>query len=167
VARRAGQRGLPDLGPRGEGWVLGQFLLLGLLVVVGVPGLRNLPPNALLDWLLLAAGVIALAGAGWVALAGFRDLGPSLTPLPRPHADAVLVESGVYAVVRHPIYAGLILGGLGWSLVTRSPVAAAVTAVLAVYLDLKSRREEAWLADRYAGYVGYRRRTRRFVPGIY
>lgn len=167
MARRAGPRGLPDLGPRGEGWVLGQFVLLGLLVVAGLPGLRGLPPGALVDWLLPAAGIVLLAGAGWVVVAGFSGLGRSLTPLPRPHAGAVLVESGIYSSVRHPIYAGLIMGGLGWSLVTRSPAAAAVTTVLAVYLDLKSRREEVWLADRYPAYAAYQLRTRRFVPGIY
>ena len=167
MARHAGQPGLPDLGPRGEGWVLGQFLILGLLVAVGLPGLAGLPQHALVDWLALVAGAAALAAAGWVVLAAFRELGRNLTPLPRPREDAVLVETGIYAAIRHPIYAGLILGGVGWSAFTRSLPAAAVTILLAIYLDLKSRREEAWLDERYAGYGAYRERTRRFVPRVY
>ncbi len=39
--------------------------------------------------------------------------------------------------------------------------------VLAVVLDLKARREEAWLADRYPDYDAYRAATHRFVPGLY
>ena len=35
--------------------------------------------------------------AAWVVLAAFRDLGRSLTPMPRPRDDAVLVENGIYA----------------------------------------------------------------------
>lgn len=167
MADPVGRRGLPDLGPRGEGWVLGQLLLLGLLVAVSLPGLANLAPHSLLDWVALAAGGAALMVAGWVVSAGVRDLGRSLTPMPRPHDEAVLVESGIYATIRHPIYAGLALGGVGLSSVTRSLPAAMVAVVLALYFDLKSRREEGWLADRYPGYLAYRNRTRRFVPRVY
>ena len=167
MAQHAGRHRLPDLGPRGEGWVLGQFLLLGLLFAVSQPGLGSIAPRTLLEWSSLSIGAASIVAAAWVVTAGFRDLGRSLTPMPRPRRDALLVEHGIYTRVRHPIYAGLILGGLGWSAVTRSLPAAGVTLLLAIYLDLKSRREEAWLSDRYPGYDAYRQRTRRFVPRIY
>lgn len=162
-----GQPGLPDLGPRGEGWVLGQFLLLGLLGVAGLPGIANVTPRGLLDGGALAVGVAALGVAGWVVLAAFRDLGRNLTALPRPRDDSTLVETGIYAGIRHPIYSGLILAALGWSAVTRSLAAMALAILLAIYLDLKSRREEAWLDDRYPAYAAYRERTRRFIPRVY
>lgn len=167
MAQRPRQRRLPDLGPRGEGWVLGQFLLLGLLVAVSLPRIPDLLPRTEGDWLAFAAGGAAVAVAAVAVMAGFRDLGRNLTPLPRPRQDAVLVEAGIYAAIRHPIYAGLILGGFGWSAFTRSLPAAAVAAVLAIYLDLKSRREETWLQQRYPAYGAYQRRTSRFVPRIY
>lgn len=158
---------LPDLGPRGEGWVVGQFLLLGLLVALSLPRVPHLLPLDLPSWLAFAFGATSLAVAGTTLVGGFRDLGRNLTPLPRPRNDAVLVESGSYASIRHPIYAGLILGGIGWSALTRSLPALAVALVLAIYLDAKARREEAWLVQRYAGYAAYRRRTKRFLPGVY
>lgn len=167
VAQRAAGKRLPDLGPRGEGWVLGQFVLFGLLVAVSLPSLASISPRTPLDWSAVAIGTAAMAVAAWVVAAAFRDLGRSLTPMPRPRDDAVLVEHGIYAIIRHPIYAGLILGGFGWSTVTRSLPAAGVMILLAIYFDLKSRREEAWLADRYPGYDAYRRRTRRFLPRVY
>jgi protein-S-isoprenylcysteine O-methyltransferase Ste14 len=77
------------------------------------------------------------------------------------------VESGIYARVRHPIYAGVIAGAFGWGLVAVSGAALAVAVLLAVWLDLKSRREEAWLLAHHAGYAAYRTRTRRFVPSVY
>jgi protein-S-isoprenylcysteine O-methyltransferase Ste14 len=102
-----------------------------------------------------------LATRGWV------DLGGNLTPFPRPRADAGLVDTGAYRLVRHPIYGGLILGALGWGLATASPAALAGTVVLAVFFDLKSRREEAWLAAQFKGYAAYRSRTRRLIPWLY
>ena len=39
--------------------------------------------------------------------------------------------------------------------------------LLAIWLDLKSRREEGWLRGRYPEYEAYRQRTRRFIPGAY
>lgn len=147
--------------------MVGQLVLLGLLFVAGLPGFGQLVPHLLTDWALLAIGAALMLIGGVAVMAGLRDLGPSLTPMPRPRVGATLVEDGVYAVIRHPIYAGLISGGLGWSAVTRSLPATAVALLLGIYFDLKSRREEAWLADHYPGYDAYRRRTRRFVPWIY
>ena len=49
-----------------------------------------------------------------------------------------------------------------------SVVGLLLTAVLVLFVELKSRREEQWLAERYPGYADYRRRTpRRFVPFVY
>ena len=145
----------------------GQLILIGLVVVLGLPGLPNLWSGGVVGWLWFALGAGALAIGAWLLLRAFADLGPSMTPFPRPRADGRLVETGIYGRLRHPIYAGLILGSLGWSALTRSPAALVVTVVLAALLDAKARREEAWLLDRYPPYAAYRLRTKRFLPGIY
>ncbi|HEU5203376.1 MAG TPA: methyltransferase, partial [Candidatus Limnocylindrales bacterium] len=119
---------IPSLGPRGVGWVLLQGILL---VLVGAAGLRALAgADGLLGaaWsgpvrIVTSAVAAALMGAGVVqARRGMRDLGASLTPLPHPRDDAELVEAGIYASVRHPIYGGLILLGVGWALLAASPL---------------------------------------------
>jgi len=89
-----------------------------------------------------------------------------MTPLPRPRQDGALVETGVYALVRHPIYGGLILAALGWAMVRASIVAVILAAALAAFFRLKSSREERWLEMRYPDYAAYRARTRRFIPWI-
>lgn len=160
-------RRLPDLGPRGEGWVIGQLALIALLVVVSLPQVSSLWPAGGIGWARLAVGLIAIAVGGWLAIRGFTDLGESLTPMPRPRADGRLVESGIYAHLRHPIYAGLMLAGIGWSVLTASLPAFLVALLLAAFLDAKARREEAWLLDHYPGYADYRRASKRFVPRIY
>jgi protein-S-isoprenylcysteine O-methyltransferase Ste14 len=99
-------------------------------------------------------------GTGVVALGG------ALTPYPRPRPGAHLRDRGPYALVRHPIYGGVVLSALGWSL-WRSPLALAPSALTAAFLDLKSRREERWLEDTHPDYALYRQRVRgRLLPFV-
>lgn len=111
-------------------------------------------------------GALLLAG-GLLAARGVVDLRESLTALPHPREDGQLIERGAYRLVRHPIYGGLVLGSVGWGLVVASPAALVGALLLLVFFDLKSRREEAWLLDRYPAYAAYQARTRRMVPFVF
>jgi protein-S-isoprenylcysteine O-methyltransferase Ste14 len=155
---------LPALGPRGEGWVAIQLVLFALLAVAGSMGPAWGEP-----WLTLGRAVGAVhVGAGVILAAlGLVGLRENLTAVPRPVAGGRLIAHGVYGVVRHPIYAGIILAGVGWGLVTASPAALAVAAGIGVFFDLKSRREEAWLLEAYPTYDEYRRRVRKLLPFLY
>jgi len=111
-------------------------------------------------------GLLLVAGAA-LAIRGAADLREGLTPFPRPRDGAPLVQRGAYRLVRHPIYSGIILGAIGWALLSGSLAALAGAVALLLLFDLKSRREEAWLAERHPGYEQYRRRVRKLIPGIY
>ncbi len=160
-------RTIPSLGQRGEGWVVLQLgglaaVFLGGLVLAGSgPALLQAPA-----WIVGAAAIVAGLVLAMTALIRLRRVG-SFAVVPHPPGDGDLVDTGPYRRIRHPIYAGLVLGALGWSVVRLSWPAVIATLILAVVLDLKRRREEAWLADQYDGYAAYRERTKAFVPGIY
>jgi protein-S-isoprenylcysteine O-methyltransferase Ste14 len=154
---------LPSLGPRGEGWVAAQALLLAAVALSGLLGPAWSGPGRALA---AAVGVALIASGMILAIRGLRDLRHALTPFPYPRADAELVETGVYAHVRHPIYGGAVIGAVGWGLLTASPVALVLAVGLLGFFELKSRREEAWLTERFAGYPAYRTRTRRLIPWI-
>ena len=155
---------LPELGPRGEGWVAVQLVLIGATVGCGFVGIYW--PHSVEGFLVVFGLVVIVAGAA-VFVLGVLSLGSSLTPFPRPRTGAVFREGGPFKHVRHPIYGGVILLMLGWS-IAEAPLGLVPTATLAVFFDLKARREEAWLGERYPEYAGYLARTpRRFVPWFY
>ena len=159
-----GAHRLPDLGRRGEGWFLLQVVLFGAIAVSGAAG------PAWGGWpaaVGIAIGGVLIGCGAILSLRGLLDLRENLTPFPRPLEGARLVETGAYRLVRHPIYGGLVLGALGWGLVRASPLTLAGALLLAAFFDLKSRREEIWLSERYADYPAYRSHTHRLLPWVY
>jgi protein-S-isoprenylcysteine O-methyltransferase Ste14 len=155
-------RRIPSLGPRGEGWVALQFLLL--FAIAGSPWFFGATWRG--GWFAFFAIGTMLGGLLIVGLAA-RELRSSLSVLPAPKANAALVVSGIYRSMRHPIYAGLWLVAVGWGVLTYSLPSEFCALLLAVVLDLKARREELFLRERFPEYVAYAARTSRFVPGIY
>jgi protein-S-isoprenylcysteine O-methyltransferase Ste14 len=156
---------IPALGPRGEGWLFLQLLLL--LAIVAAAMLFPLSVESSFEQTARVVGLVILVGGLVVFGLGIVTLGSSLSPLPAPAPSAELVERGIYRFIRHPIYSGLILAALGGSLYAVSGLALGLTLVLGVVLDLKSRREEIWLRERFRGYAAYAAGTKKFIPGIY
>jgi protein-S-isoprenylcysteine O-methyltransferase Ste14 len=150
---------LPQLGRRGAGWVAAQIVLvtaifLSALVGLGWPSWLE-PPAYAIGGVLVAAGVGMLA-AGGGALARVS----AVTPFPAPRTGSGLQTSGIYQIVRHPMYGGGILIALGWSMIFATLMGLILTIVLAVFADLKARREELWLEQTFAEYTAYRQHTR-------
>lgn len=76
-----------------------------------------------------------------------------------------IVETGVYAWTRNPMYLGHLLFLAGLTLTTRSPLAAAILAVNLPWFHRHARRDEARLAERFGGeYERYRDRVPRWLP---
>ena len=147
---------------RGGGWVVAQGLLM-LCWLFLTPKGHKLTGSALARTfaaVLLTTGVVA-------GVSGALVLGKSLTPFPKPPAQAQLVRRGVYAMVRHPVYAGLMALSLGWACLWRSLPGAALALIQAVLLDAKARREERWLREKFPGYGEYAAKVRRLIPWVY
>ena len=150
------------MGRRGEAWVVAQALILVCFAFVPRVGADWPYLNAFrfVGWALAVFAILLLA---WSAL----NLGPSLTPFPRPVPNGELVTTGAYRFVRHPIYCGVIIGALGLSLVTENWPRLVITAALLLFFDLKARREEEWLQEKYPEYAMYKSRVKKLIPWIY
>lgn len=154
-------------GQRGEWYVVAQVVLFGV-VLCGPRCLDGWPawpvPAARIA---TAAGIVLLTAGLALILAAFFKLGRNLTPLPYPKDDGRLVEHGAYAIVRHPIYSGSLTASFGWALLVHGWLTLGYALVVAVFLDVKSRREERWLRAKFPAYGDYAKRVRKLVPFIY
>jgi protein-S-isoprenylcysteine O-methyltransferase Ste14 len=168
---------LSNWGFTRKGWrsnERGEYLVLlqGALLI----GFVLLPVYRPARWTIDSPGLlylrwgIATALGLWACvliIKGLLDLGSNLTPLPYPRDDGQLVQSGVYGIVRHPLYSGLIFAAFGWVVFQLSVSHLIATAILFIFFDVKARREEAWLSEKYPEYSEYRQRIKKLIPGLY
>jgi protein-S-isoprenylcysteine O-methyltransferase Ste14 len=86
----------------------------------------------------------------------------------QPERGHRVIDTGPYAFVRHPMYAGALLLFLGMPLLLGSPIGLLGLPIGAVVLVLRTRWEEQALGAGLPGYAAYAVRVRhRFVPGLW
>lgn len=158
----------PGLGRRGELLVAVQFALMIGFAVLPV-WQAGLPAEFLAATAPWRTGAGLLFGLIAVVLAGLgsHHLRDYLTPLPYPVDHSQLVQQGVYAIVRHPLYASLMNLGIAWTLYNASLSHLLAMVPVFLFFDYKARKEERWLTERHPEYAGYARRVRKFVPWVY
>jgi protein-S-isoprenylcysteine O-methyltransferase Ste14 len=145
---------------KGNIFVAIQFALLALLFLV--PGGS--------DWQVATEMSFALAlisALGFVILiVSAINLGKSLTANPVPLENAVLKTNGLYSLVRHPIYFGVILLAVAAVVQSRSFMHLLFGIALFVLFELKARFEEKLLLVHYPDYATYASRVGRLIPLI-
>lgn len=155
-------------GERGEYWVLAQIILFVgfiLLPVYPVFTLEGLSPV----WKYIGWGLTGLFSllAAIFLLRGGVELGTNLTPLPHPKDDGKLVTSGIYKLVRHPIYSGVIFLAIAYSCWQWSLTHLIGAVLLLLFFDIKARKEESWLRIKFSDYDVYQTRVKKLIPWIY
>jgi protein-S-isoprenylcysteine O-methyltransferase Ste14 len=153
---------------RGNRWVMGAFGLIELLNAY-LPAYTD----RLGFWTLDGDGVRWLGVALFVAGGGLRMwpvfvLGSRFSGLVAIQPGHTLVTDGIYGIIRHPSYLGLLVSSLGWALAFRSGVGVLLTALLLPPLLARKRAEDTLLRSHFGGaYDSYCRRTSRLIPGLY
>lgn len=146
---------------RGGAWVIGQSLLMIAVIALGVIFRGDGTRLA-----VSAAGAALFLIGGWFGVAGVLALGCNRTPFPKPREDSKLIQDGIYALVRHPLYTSVILASLGWAFIWQSALALMAALILIPFFHAKARREESWLRKQFPDYVDYERRVPRFFPRL-
>ncbi len=111
----------------------------------------------------LALFALGLGLAVWARLHLGRNWGTPMTQKVEPE----LVTSGPYRLVRHPIYTGILLAGIGTAVALNWLWLAAV-ALAGVYFIYSATVEERFLTEQFPdAYPAYRRSTRMLIPFVF
>lgn len=153
---------------RSNRWVVGAFAVIGLLngffpAYTDRIGFWTIDGETI-RWLGIALYVVGGALRLWPVFV----LGHRFSGLVAIQPEHKLVTEGIYGVIRHPSYLGLLVNSLGWGLAFRSGVGVLLAMVLLPLLVARIRAEEALLRAHFGDeYEAYRGRTSRFIPGVY
>jgi protein-S-isoprenylcysteine O-methyltransferase Ste14 len=115
-----------------------------------------------IEWSLVGLMAAGFALACWARL----SLGRLWSAGVERKTDHRLVQEGPYAIVRHPIYTGLIAAALALAMVKATPLALSGLSLMTIGFTIKARLEERFLATELGeqAYAGYRRRVPMLVP---
>lgn len=115
-----------------------------------------------LGWIMFALTGIGLLFT-WAAR---LHLGPLWSSTSAPTEEHRIVDSGPYAVVRHPVYAGLLLAAIATAVERGRLEAVAGALVLVAAVSLRAKLEERFLRRDLgdAAYASYRSRVPMLIP---
>jgi len=153
---------------RANRWVIVAFGLVGVLAAylpayTDRKGFWTLDGDAI-RWV----GVVLFAAGGVLRIWPVFVLGHRFSGLVAIQPGHTLVTSGVYGIIRHPSYLGLLVNALGWALAFRSGVGVLLTALLIPPLLARIHAEERLLRTQFGSeYDAYCSRTSRLLPGLY
>jgi protein-S-isoprenylcysteine O-methyltransferase Ste14 len=147
---------------RGYFYVAVQFLLIALLFTSP----RQQDPYGMFTDVIGIIGVAIIALGAIILVTSFVRLGKSLTANPVPKEDGVLVTSGLYSRVRHPIYFGLLVLAAGVVLDAGWWPQIIIALMLYLLLNIKAQFEEDLLRQKYPEYKAYALKTPRFFPRV-
>jgi protein-S-isoprenylcysteine O-methyltransferase Ste14 len=149
---------------KGEWYVVVQFALMTAIVFAPLfDSTANFHTFGLLS---LAGAIVCVLGLG-VVIGGWTNLGRNISHLPKPREESILITRGLYSIVRHPMYFGLILAAFGWGVLCNSQLTIIGGFALFLFFDVKARREEKWLESRYSDYAEYKLKVKKLIPFVY
>jgi protein-S-isoprenylcysteine O-methyltransferase Ste14 len=149
-------------------WILLPFLVVGV-VLAWLPAYTDRHDIWTIDGDTVRYLGLALFVIGSVLrLAAVFVLGRRFSGLVAIQEGHELATGGLYRVIRHPSYLGLLLGLFGWALIFRSAIGVLVSLLLLPPLVARMNSEEALLESEFGErYADYRRRTWRLLPFLY
>ena len=138
-------------------------LMFNSYAAIGPLAWRFVPDAAAIAYTGLA---LTLAGTGF-AIWARAFLGRNWSAIVTIKENHQMIQSGPYAVVRHPIYSGFLLALLGTALALGEVRGLMAFALAFVGWWFKSRLEEKFMEQKFgAEYAAYKQRVKALIPFI-
>lgn len=144
--------------------VLGLFVVPLAYVLTGFPALFDRPFRPTVAWL----GIAAMAAALWLFRRSHVDLGRNWSISLQVREQHALVKSGIYRLIRHPMYSSFFLLGIAQMLLLPNWFAG-VSGIAGAGLLFAFRvgREEQMMLESFGDdYRAYMTQTKRIIPWI-
>jgi protein-S-isoprenylcysteine O-methyltransferase Ste14 len=119
--------------------------------------------------LVSSLGLILVIAGWWIISLVFKE-NAFAAPVVKHQEERhqTVIDTGVYSIVRHPMYAGAILLMVGMALWLESYAAALLSSVLIATIVVRILFEERFLRRELKGYEAYTKRVRyRLIPFIW
>ena len=140
-------------------------IFIGILVQIWLPDV--LPIGNEGSFWIRAAGVLLFSLGLLTAISARVQLGDNWSNIESGQVltNQSVVDRGIYAYVRHPIYTGDLLLLIGLELALNSWLVV-LALLLCPIVMWKAIKEERMLLRELSGYIEYHRRTKRFIPFV-
>tara|TARA_B100000900_G_scaffold266727_1_gene227707 strand:- start:630 stop:1103 length:474 start_codon:yes stop_codon:yes gene_type:complete len=86
-----------------------------------------------------------------------KDLGKSLSPMPRPKENSKLITRGIYRIIRHPMYYSLIIISYCLFIKSLSIYNFMLSILLTFIISNKIKTEEEYLTIKFNEYASYKK----------
>ena len=142
--------------------VLGLFVVPLLYVLTGFPALFDRPFRPSVAWL----GIVAMAAALWLFRRSHVDLGRNWSISLQVREQHALVKTGIYRLIRHPMYSSFFLLGLAQMLLLPNWLAGGSGLIgAAVLYAFRVKREERMMLESFGEeYRAYMTDTKSLIP---
>lgn len=119
-------------------------------------------PSIYLGFILVVLGL----SVRWYSI---RSLGRSFQVNVTIMKDQQLIQHGIYKLIRHPSYTGLLLYYIGLGLIMHNYISIFILLFGPLYaVAMRIRKEEVFLADHFGeDYTEYCKSSSRLIPFIY
>ncbi len=140
---------------------------LSVFVIVGPVFIAPLIPQNrfnISDFISLPIGILLFVLGFILGIPALFKFGT----IPSVRKKSNLITTGVYRVVRHPIYSGTLISVLGWTILLKSIISIVYFPFLFLWYFLGTFVEERILIEQYGDqYLDYKKKvTKRFIPFI-
>lgn len=133
-----------------------QFILIGLLFWT-----TTAYTFSFLSGIFILVAIVLVA---W-AIISMQKSKVRISPIPAN--DAVLIITGPYKYIRHPMYLAVLLSTVGLLLIHFSWLRVCMAVTLAIVLIIKLNWEEQMLKVKFSDYKNYVNHSWRIIPFIY
>jgi len=142
------------------------FLFAFYLILITKVGLIPIKDNSL-KHTIIVIGTLAIVSGCVVNIMGRFNLGSNWANHIKIYDEHTLVQTGMYKIVRHPLYASIMLMFYGAVLVYRNILCfIAVTFIFIPFMYYRAKQEETLLIQTFSEYNEYIKITGMFFPKI-